>query len=83
MTADFPTAPLASGHKEAGGGAVEKSHPASHTKNLTLPPSPVVKPNVGTRYLPTLVNPPGAYDQWIASWNTGTDHLTLAVNAST
>lgn len=37
MTTDFPTAPLAPGHKGAGGGAVEKSHHASHTKNLTLP----------------------------------------------
>ena len=26
MTTDFPTAPLAPGHKGAGGGAVEKSH---------------------------------------------------------
>ena len=37
MSTDFPTAPLAPGHKGAGGGAVEKSHHASHTKNLTLP----------------------------------------------
>lgn len=37
MTTDFPTAPLASGHKGAGGAAVEKSLHASHTKNLTLP----------------------------------------------
>ena len=37
MSTDFPTAPLAPGHKGAGGGAVEKSHLASHTKNLTLP----------------------------------------------
>ena len=37
MTTDFPTAPLAPGHIGAGGGAVEKSHRASHTKNLTLP----------------------------------------------
>ena len=37
MTTDFPTAPLAPGHKGAGGGAVEKSHHASHTKNLSLP----------------------------------------------
>ncbi len=39
MSTDFPTAPLAPGHKRAGGGAVEKSHHASHTKNLTLPGS--------------------------------------------
>lgn len=39
MSTDFPTAPLAPGHKGAGGGAVEKSHHASHTKNLTLPGS--------------------------------------------
>ena len=37
MSTDFPTAPLAPGHKGASGGAVEKSHHASHTKNLTLP----------------------------------------------
>ncbi len=37
MSTDFPTAPLAPGHKGAGGGAVEKSPSASHTKNLTLP----------------------------------------------
>ena len=37
MTTDFPTAPLTPGHKGAGGGAVEKSHQASHTKILTLP----------------------------------------------
>jgi len=37
MSTDFPTAPLAPGHKGAGGGTVEKSHHASHTKNLTLP----------------------------------------------
>ncbi|MBV6408321.1 MAG: hypothetical protein EFKGCFLK_01907 [Rhodocyclaceae bacterium] len=37
MSTDFPTAPLAPGHKGAGGGAVEKSQRASHTKNLTLP----------------------------------------------
>jgi hypothetical protein len=30
-------------------------------------PSPVVKANVGTRYLPTLVNPPSPYDQGITS----------------
>ncbi len=40
MSTDFPTAPLAPGHKGAGGGAVEKSHHASHTKNLTLPLRP-------------------------------------------
>jgi hypothetical protein len=37
MTADFPTAPLAPGLKGAGGGTVEKSRPASHTKNRTTP----------------------------------------------
>ncbi len=37
MSTDFSTAPLASGHKGAGGGAVEKSPNASHTKNLTVP----------------------------------------------
>ena len=37
MTADFPTAPLAPGHKGAGGGTVEKSLHASHTEFLTLP----------------------------------------------
>lgn len=37
MTADFPTAPLASGLRGAGGGAVEKSLHASHTEILTLP----------------------------------------------
>ena len=37
MTTDFPTAPLAPGHEGAGGGAVEKSFSASHTKILTLP----------------------------------------------
>jgi len=37
MSTDFPTAPLTPGHKGAGGGAVEKSPSASHTKNLTLP----------------------------------------------
>ncbi|HRA98014.1 MAG TPA: hypothetical protein PLF68_13815 [Nitrospira sp.] len=40
MSTDFPTAPLAPGHKGAGGGGVEKSHRASHTKNLTLPATP-------------------------------------------
>jgi hypothetical protein len=39
MTTDFPTAPLAPGHEGAGGGAVEKSFSASHTKILTLPSS--------------------------------------------
>ena len=38
MSTDFPTAPLAPGHIGAGGGAVEKSPSALHTKNLTLPP---------------------------------------------
>jgi len=37
MTTDFPTAPLAPGLRGAGGGAVEKSLPASHTEILTLP----------------------------------------------
>lgn len=37
MSTDFPTAPLAPGHIGAGGGAVEKSPSALHTKNLTLP----------------------------------------------
>ena len=37
MNADFPTAPLASGLKGAGGGAVEKSLHASHTEILTPP----------------------------------------------
>ena len=37
MTTDFPTAPLTPGHKGAGGGAVEKSLSASHTKIRTLP----------------------------------------------
>jgi len=37
MTTDFPTAPLAPGHKEAGGGTVEKSLSASHTEILTPP----------------------------------------------
>ena len=46
MTTDFPTAPLAPGHKGAGGGAVEKSHHASHTKNLTLP---VMLPSSGKK----------------------------------
>ena len=40
MTTDFPTAPLAPGHKGAGGGTVEKSHHASHTEFLT-PPLPL------------------------------------------
>ena len=40
MTTDFPTAPLAPGHKEAGGGTVEKSLSASHTEILTPPPLP-------------------------------------------
>lgn len=39
MTTDFPTAPLAPGHKGAGGGTVEKSLPASHTEIQTLPHS--------------------------------------------
>ena len=38
MITDFPTAPLASGLREAGGGTVEKSFYASHTEILTLPP---------------------------------------------
>ena len=37
MITDFPTAPLASGLREAGGGTVEKSFYASHTEILTLP----------------------------------------------
>jgi hypothetical protein len=37
MTTDFPTAPLALGHKGAGGGTVEKSLSASHTEILTHP----------------------------------------------
>jgi len=37
MTTDFPTAPLAPGLRGAGGGAVEKSLPASHTEILTPP----------------------------------------------
>ena len=41
MTTDFPTAPLAPGLRGAGGGAVEKSLPASHTEILTLPLGPV------------------------------------------
>ncbi len=36
MATDFPTAPLAPGHKRAGG-AVEKSLSASHTEIPTLP----------------------------------------------
>ncbi len=40
MSTDFPTAPLASCRiGAAGGGTVEKSLSASHTKILTLPPS--------------------------------------------
>ena len=39
MITDFPTAPLASGLREAGGGTVEKSFYASHTEILTLPVS--------------------------------------------
>ena len=37
MTTDFPTAPLAPGHRGAGGGTVEKSLSASHTEILTTP----------------------------------------------
>jgi hypothetical protein len=36
MTIDFPTAPLAPGHRGAGRGAVENSNHASHTEFLTL-----------------------------------------------
>jgi len=36
MSTDFPTAPLAPGHRGAGGGTVEKSLSASHTEILTL-----------------------------------------------
>ena len=38
MTTDFPTAPLAPGHKGAGGGAVEKSH---HRLTHKKPDTPV------------------------------------------
>ncbi len=37
MTTNFPTAPLAPGHKGAGGGTMEKSLSASHTEILTPP----------------------------------------------
>ena len=40
MNTDFPTAPLAPGHRGAGGGTVEKSYPASHTEILTPPAMP-------------------------------------------
>ena len=43
MTTDFPTAPLAPGHRGAGGGTVEKSLSASHTEILT-PPQPLTLP---------------------------------------
>lgn len=42
MTTDFPTAPLAPGHKGAGGGTVEKSLSASHTEILTPPVQPLL-----------------------------------------
>ncbi|MBI3150107.1 MAG: hypothetical protein HYZ17_16505 [Betaproteobacteria bacterium] len=59
MSTDFPTAPLASGHKGAGGGAVEKSPSASHTKNLTLPSEMVLRS--------MLVAEP-AYEPLLAEW---------------
>ena len=37
MITDFPTAPLAPGLRGAGGGTVEKSFTASHTKIQTRP----------------------------------------------
>jgi hypothetical protein len=39
MKNDFPTAPLASSLRGAGGGTVEKSFTASHTK-IQTPPTP-------------------------------------------
>jgi hypothetical protein len=50
MTTDFPTAPLAPGHKGAGGGTVEKSLHALHTKIRTLPDNVIPFPGSATRH---------------------------------